>query len=633
MDFFQAQEDARRKSVWLVMLMGTSVLSLVLLAFVMMGTVLWYAQQGVHLAHSLSFYLTPELFLACLVTIGGIVLTGSLIKLVRLGKGSGTLMRAMGGRQLTGGPDDLRELVLRNLVEEISIASGAPVPQLYILDDEPAINAFAAGFSLDDAALGFTRGCIERLSRDELEGVVAHEFSHLVHGDSRLNLKLMGVLHGITMISSLGYQMLRSQRYRSSRSRNGASLSLVGVGLLVIGYSGVFFAGLIRSAVSRQREFLADASAVQYTRNTGGLADALKRIGGYPLSSTLNTPLAADAAHMMFSKAVSSWVGGLFATHPPLPQRITRLEPQWRGDFLEGVGEVQGIDAATSGLEAVAGVTGLVADKAQLVSRRVGRAGPAQRASARRLLDELPQQLQQLAHQTDGALVIICGLLLGREGAVREKQLRLLRNDWGSQRFGIFCDHVKLLDGLPRLQRLPVVNLALPALKQLPADQRSTAARTIQQLIAADGKISLFEWALQALVVQQLRPDLKANAPVKLVTQLRHLRQLFSWLALAGRLSLSQASEHCAVAYASLEVKDVGVIPAQRLNPAEVTRALLALEALRPRDKKRLLDACQGLVMADEKVLVEELELLRTIAEILGCPLPLLALIDPARGE
>ncbi|RRJ84329.1 M48 family metallopeptidase [Aestuariirhabdus litorea] len=622
MDFFQAQEDAKRKSRWLLLLMGAAVLSLVVIAFLMMAALLWYAQQSVHLAQPFSDYLSPELFLGCLAGVGGVVLVGSLVKLAQLGRGPGALMQAMGGRLIEAQPSALRELVLRNLVEETAIASGVPVPQIYILDEEPAINAFAAGFSLEDSALGFTRGCIDRLGRDELEGVVAHEFSHLVHGDSRLNLKLMGVLHGITMISSLGYQMLRSQRYRSRGGRSGSSASLVGLGLLVIGYSGLFFASLIRAAVSRQREFLADASAVQYTRNTEGLAGALKRIGGYPLASELQTPLAAEASHMLFSRGVSRWAGGLFATHPPLDHRILRLEPGWRGDLLEGVGEVQALDAALTG-QAHATPLSAVVDQRQPASQWVGQAGPVEREGARRLLTALPQSLQSLAHREDGARVILCGLLLGQEGSLREKQLRMLRNEWPEADFDLLCGQVKTLDRLPRAQRLPLVNLALPMLKQLPVEARRALVARVQWLVAVDGKLSPFEWAIQVLVIQQLSPP-PTSSPVPLVKRLRELRLLLSWLAWSGRLSAAVAQQHCSEAYRRLRVKSVGVIPAQRLKPQEVTQAALALVNVRTTDKQRLLDALEALVVADDKVLLEEWELLRTLAELLGCPLPLL---------
>ncbi|MCL6416773.1 M48 family metallopeptidase [Aestuariirhabdus sp. Z084] len=630
MDFFKAQDDARRKSLWLILMMGAAVLALVLIAFLMMAGLLWYSQQATHLTYPFTFYLTPKLFFGCLVSIGGIVLLGSLIKLFRLSKGAGALMQSMGGRSVAETPATLREQVLRNLVEETAIASGTPVPDVYILDDEPAINAFAVGLSLDDAALGFTRGCVERLDRDELEGVVAHEFSHLVHGDSRLNLRLMGVLYGITMISSLGMNVLRGQRY-SSNSKGSGAVSLVGIGLLVIGYSGVFFASLIRSGVSRQREFLADASAVQYTRNTRGLAGALKRIGGYPSGSELATPMAADVGHMMFSRAVSSWVGGLFATHPPLPQRILRLEPQWRGDFLEGVGEVSAFDtrsvsaAVPSAVSGLADIDSISAERISL--EQVGNAGQAERSSARNLLQGIEPELQLHAHQPNGALAIVSGLLLSTDGEVRQKQLSVLKNQWSEPRFSRICSLAKPLDALPSLQRLTLLNLCLPILKRQPSDLRSQLIHCVQQLVAADGKLSHFEWALQALVQHQLRVKSLPKGAKQLQPQLRNLRLLFSWLAFAGRLPVKESAASCSLAYRIVGVKDAGLIPPERLKPAAVTSALFALVALQPQAKKRFLEACKGIVVADNRVLVTELQVLRTIAEVLGCPLPMLAAI------
>ncbi len=633
MDFFQAQEDARRKTVWLVFMMGAAVVSLVLLTTLLVALFLWYGQQSVGMMNPVGFYFTPELFLVCLLIIGGVVLVGSLIKLASLGRGSDALIVAMGGRCIPPEPTDLREAVLRNLVEEIAIASGAPIPNVYVLDDEPSINAFAAGFSLNDAALGFTKGSVQRLSRGELEGVVAHEFSHLVHGDSRLNLKLMGVLHGITMISNLGYQMLRSQRYRSRSSRDGASISLAGIALLMVGYSGVFFASLIRSAVSRQREFLADASAVQYTRNMDGLADALKRIGGQSSGREMVTPIAAGASHMMFSQAVSNWIGGLFNTHPPLPDRILRLQPHWNQQFLseESSGPAKpGMESAQSqgAISSLSG-DGDLSLHEQVDPQRVGNAGHVERTNARQLIAELPTRLLNSAHSSDNHAVIIYGLLLHPDSGMREKQLRLLRNEVSGGLFMLLCGECKLIDTLNPLQRLPLLNIALATQKQGAQTDitvvESLIPTLIGKLIAVDGKVSTFEWAMQVLVRQQLqtRPNEKVT---RVAAQLRNLRLLFSYLLSASHMSEEQRLEASKVAYMVMGVKDVGCIGANRLKPLDVTVALLALANLRIKDKKQLMSACQGIVLSDKKLLPAELEVLRTIAEVLGCPLPLLSI-------
>ena len=248
----------------------------------------------------------------------------------------------MGGRLLHPQTTDLNERKILNVVEEMAIAAGTPVPPVYLLENEEGINAFAAGHAPNDAIIGVTRGCVQTLSRDELQGVIGHEFSHILNGDMRLNLRLMGVLFGILLIGLTGYILLRSTSGYGYRVRVNSRdddrgrrniLPLIGLALYVIGYVGVFFANLIKAAVSRQREFLADASAVQFTRNPEGIAGALKKIGRLA-GSAMHEPRAAEASHMFFGNI--GGVGqlfGLLATHPPLVERIRRLDPSFDGDF------------------------------------------------------------------------------------------------------------------------------------------------------------------------------------------------------------------------------------------------------------------------------------------------------------
>ncbi len=285
----------------------------------------------------------PEFFI---VTSGSVLLVitiGSLYKMTMLSGGGESVALALGGRKVPANTRDLAERILLNVVEEMALASGTPVPPVYIMDDEEGINAFAAGTTPQNAVIGITRGAILTLKRDELQGVIAHEFSHILNGDMRLNIRLMGLLHGILVLALIGYMVLRivgnspgrvSTRRSSDDNKGAGGLILAilaaGVALLIIGYVGVFFAHLIKSAVSRQREFLADASAVQFTRNPSGIADALKKIGGWSKSSKITSPRAEESSHMFFGSAMML---SFFATHPPLAQRIQRIDPNFKGNF------------------------------------------------------------------------------------------------------------------------------------------------------------------------------------------------------------------------------------------------------------------------------------------------------------
>jgi Zn-dependent protease with chaperone function len=206
----------------------------------------------------------------------------------------------------------------------MAIAAGMPVPPVYLIR-ENSINAFAAGFGIHDAVIGINQGTIDLLNRQELQGVVAHEFSHILNGDMRINLRIIALLNGILILGIIGGGLMRGSMF--SRSRDRGALIALGIGLLVIGYGGTFFGQLIKAAVSRQREYLADASAVQFTRSTQGIANALKKIGAHSTGSRIESPQADENSHLFFG-AIRSF-SSMMATHPPLEARIKALDPNW----------------------------------------------------------------------------------------------------------------------------------------------------------------------------------------------------------------------------------------------------------------------------------------------------------------
>ena len=372
----------------------------------------------------------PDLFavvaLGTLALIGG----GSLYKIAALAGGGHTVAEMMGGRPLSPQTTDPDERKILNVVEEMAIASGTPVPPVYLLENEDGINAFAAGYTPGDAVIGVTRGCIQNLTRDELQGVIAHEFSHILNGDMRLNIRLIGVLYGILLIGMTGWIIFRStangNRYDDRRDddRRGSNpWPLVGLALYVLGYIGVFFGNLIKAAVSRQREFLADASAVQFTRNPDGIAGALKKIGALAEGSRIRSPEAEEASHMFFGDAVGHLLG-MFATHPPLVERIRRIDPSFDGDFSKvrvGIADRPGPSSAPrrrSGRRPgpAAGSSGF--NPAQMVSR-IGTVEPRQLAYASAVLTSLPDPLKALAYEPFGARAIVFALLVDGESERR----------------------------------------------------------------------------------------------------------------------------------------------------------------------------------------------------------------------
>ncbi|MFO7604424.1 MAG: M48 family metallopeptidase, partial [Gammaproteobacteria bacterium] len=323
MNFFEAQDQARRHTGWLVLLFALAVAGLIVLTNLLLLVVLSYTQTG-HFAFTptlLQDQFQWDVFLGVAVVIITLVFLGSLYKTLSLSGGGSQVAEMLGGRLVSRDTRDPAEQRLLNVVEEIAIAAGITVPPVYLLD-ESGINAFAAGTTPNSAVIGITQGALDAFSREELQGVIAHEFSHIFNGDMRLNIRLIGVLHGILLLGMLGYFMLRSSRYvRSSNNRAGAAIVAImalGVGLVVLGYIGHFFGQMIKAMVGRQREYLADASAVQFTRDKQGIAGALKKIGGASHGSLLDTPAAAEYSHAYFSQGVRGFMQSLFATHPPL---------------------------------------------------------------------------------------------------------------------------------------------------------------------------------------------------------------------------------------------------------------------------------------------------------------------------
>ena len=333
MDFFTHQTQARRLSHRMV---GLYIMAVIAIGVTLHAVISFFLStfsasvEGQPPQSFLDQFLNPTTALVVLGATFGLILLTSLFKMVALSKGGGAVAESMGGRLVSPQAQNLNERKLINVVEEMAVASGVPMPKVYILDQEAGMNAFAAGHSPNDAAVAVTRGLLERLNREELQAVIAHEFSHILNGDMRLNIRLIAILAGIFGLTVLGRILLRSMRYMG-RSNNKKSNALVlvipalGLACLIIGYIGFFFGRLMQSYISRQREYLADASAVQFTRNPMGLAEALKRIGMQ--GSAVQNPKTMEISHMLFASDLRN----AFATHPPLTDRIRRWDPGFTG--------------------------------------------------------------------------------------------------------------------------------------------------------------------------------------------------------------------------------------------------------------------------------------------------------------
>jgi uncharacterized tellurite resistance protein B-like protein len=492
--------------------------------------------------------------------------------------------------------------------------------------------AFAAGTSPGNAVIGITRGAIQRLSRDELQGVIAHEFSHILNGDMKLNIRLIGLLHGILLLGLIGYFILRGSAFRSRNSKNGGALAL-GIGLIVIGYAGTFFGNLIKAAVSRQREFLADASAVQFTRNPDGIGRALMRIGGRDTAGILKNPKSAELSHAFFCEGVTSSFGSALATHPPLEERIKRVLPQWDGKFLSGSGNVT--RSARNKFEKgfgekkkqAMGMVGAAILSTENVTGEVGQPTLAHLEYAKEFLENLPVAVKQAVHSPHGARAVVYLLVLDRDETERLPQLHYLQKEADH---GVYAEMVRLapaVTGLSRDYCLPLIDLSISSLRQLSGSQYQRFKRNLQELVESDGKLSPFEWAVQKILLHHLggvfeekkrrqrqEPNLKRTKEASTI--------LLSFLASATKQDGITGQQAFGAAGKELSWLASNYLNANEYSLADLDRALDDLCHLKPRFKAALLKGCVAVVSADHHISSEETELLRAIADTLDCPIP-----------
>ena len=645
MDFFQQQEKARKKTKLLIFYFVLAVASIIVMIYCVAVFVGLYAASKHHYyTEQAPFtFWNPQLFAGVALGTVAVIFIGSAYKTMALAGGGSAVAEMLGGRLVASNTTNPDERKLLNVVEEMSIASGVPMPQVYVQDNEDYINAFAAGHSTKDAAVTVTRNCMTKLSRDELQGVIGHEFSHILNGDMRLNIRLIGILFGIFCIATIGRILMQA------RGRNSGGAVMIGLLLLAIGALGVFFGRLIQAAVSRQREFLADASSVQFTRNPLGLSGALQKIGGY--GSVMASPHASDASHLFFANALTESFMEAMATHPPLEQRIRAIDPNWDGkyqrlpdDKVENLnlyrtapkphstppmpnifGSVLGGAVLASG-----GMSEPPVIKSRSVLPNLGNPTPLHLKYAGQLRESLPESVKAAVREPLDAVALIYAMLLSPDEAQRLAQVtELARRVEPSV-------HQKTAALYPQVApiaahvHLPLVNLALGALKQLTAAQHENFSQTLEWLIGSDGKIELFEFVLQKIITRNLATKFNPSRPP--TVQFYTLKPLvpdcavvLSALANVGSSDAAEIEKAFATGMPYLRAPDdaeLALLPRERCGVDQIDAALNRLTQAVPIIKKNLIEACAHVVGADGVIQEAEAELLRAVADTLDCPVP-----------
>ena len=631
MNFFEHQAAARKASTRLVLLFGLAVIGIV--CAVDVAVLIAIASQD----ESTPAQTTVMLIVASVATVAVIGL-GSMYRIASLRGGGETVAQQMGGVPVPEQTLDPQLRRLRNVVEEIVIASGVPMPKLYVLEHEAAINAFAAGYSTSDAVVAVTRGALERLNRDELQGVIAHEFSHILNGDMRLNIRLIGVLFGILMMAIIGRKILEHGRF-GGREKGAGAVLIAALVAMAIGYLGLFFGRMIKAGVSRSREMLADASAVQFTRQTVGLAGALKKIGGVGDGSKLeHAGDAEEVSHMLFGDGVG--LSGLFATHPPLLQRIQALEPSFRKDQLAGLHQ-RWLSQPPNGLEEDARL-GLVNGAASrlpgseaeflvsppMVVAQVAHPAADDYRRADAILSSIPEPLRALASSRDNVVPLMLALLLDEDASVRSKQHTEIAARLGRE-IAVLAVAMRgeQLGALHPMQRLPLAALALPVLRLRPRPELNVVLDTLHAVVNTDGHVSVFEYCLGTLLQHQLRESLdpSRHAPFGRHKIAHAKREAAILLALVAQAGHDNPHDALRAYLAGLQ----RILPHEHLDYAPPREGVLALEAvwpalnsLNPAAKQTMVEAVTAAVGHDGRLSVSEAELLRTVCGVLHCPLP-----------
>ena len=663
MNFFEQQDQARRRTTWLVVLF---LLSIACVAFSFYGLALFVIvpQAQDRGAKGSEIWWNPQIFMEITGAVCLIIFLGAGVQRLRLGGTGKSVAEALGGQPLQGATENVDEQKLRDVVDEMAIASGMPVPPIYILQED-SINAFAAGKNPQDAVLGFTRGAITQLNRDELQGVTGHEFSHVAHKDTRLNLRIACVVAGVMLIALIGRVMLQvagriatAPRMSSKKDdRGGAALAFVavGLGLLIVGGIGAFFGRLLQAAVSRQREFLADASAVQYSRNPAGISSALRKIGGLPFTA-IQSPAASGLNHFFFSKSINSWL----STHPPLPERIQRIE---RGGFIN---DVVGQSSGATPMDSIGAISnsgnlaaGFVGDGPPRVSsdsaNNPPEFHPAFRAAthadgrpltrddvfqatlsrvvpqesldeARVLLKKIPEAVQVAAREPLDVQAVLLLLVTNPKNENRDQVRALTLKQLGESVVACWDRLASSMLELPDEIRLVVLDLCVPTLTQLTKQQYVAFRTTLTAAMRSDSQIDLFEWMTRIVLTRRIETRFGAMSQKKPTRSMRECSQ--EMRIVLGTLARAGGSDHSARAFdlgaAACELNALAFPSAAECALDALHISLEVLDALAPGDRKLLAKALVCVAAADNVYNTQELLLLRAFAYRLDIHLPLL---------
>lgn len=628
MNFFEHQQQARKQTKKLVAYFFAAIVAIVVLA----NLALFFATCslstacvgiGDYLKMPISWFLSLGILLVIFLT--------SLVRWSQMKRGGGFKAVAMvDATRIDFSSQDPLERRLINVVEEMSIAAGVPIPSLFVMKNESGINAFVAGTEPQNTCLAVTQGCLETLSRQELQGVVAHEYSHIFNGDMRMNIQLIGLLAGILVIGQLGEFLARMGGHsRGNRKNDGAQIAIVGIALMIVGYVGLFFGRLIKAAISRQREYLADASAVQYTRDNQGIANALFKIQTRYQGSHLSSAKAEEVSHMCFERTGTiKFFSDLLSTHPDVQLRIDRLDANFQPTSTH-----ENIDSTDEGSSPEITHSQPVGKSfsgeisAQSMSEHIGEITESSLTNSHTLLSGFPILLMNFAHGAETKLSgrdLILAILTTVNTMGRADCLKFLEQAIDDDAYSRVIEANQLLKDYDLQQLTTLTELCCPTLTQLEKSQQAETLKIAKQLIQFDREVSLSEYLIFAFVYRACQPNQGFTSRInKYQPVINDIAYLFALI-----IQQSSHSEHEQQQLLTNTLSTFGKCTppsiSENFNANRFHQSVARLATLSPLLKQPLVESIMNCIVDDGQINANEFALFRSICNLIGVPAPAL---------
>lgn len=654
MNFFEDQARAKKRTTLLVIYFVIAVvLTIVIIDSIIVSAIAYARLEHYFFYHGGEWVvrrdnLYPLIYYVTIIAspaVLSVIIIGSLTTSFKLRGGGIAVADMVKARTIHPDTTDLKERRFINVVEEMSIASGVPVPKLYVMDDEHSINAFVSGFESEDTVMVASKGALDKLSRQELQSVVGHEFSHIFHSDMQISLRIMGITAGLLILGKIGSFILRSTFYsRRSKSDGRIQLAVIlaGVGILAVGFIGLMFGRLMKAAISRQRELLADASSVAYTRNPQGLIFALKRIAKDSEQGHLKSANAEDVSHICFAPALQSYLSGAFSTHPPIPVRIKRLDPkgQYAKDPLpntkkpppepppKSTAQKTGKESGETFMRTMMGATILAgaADSidatAKSITNSIGDPLDQHMTLAEALHEQIPNALQTIAHQPREVAYLWYAMMLPQ--TLTPQLEHTLGKKMSDGSLTKIMSIQKVLFNMKWGSLLPLAQIALPAFKMNSPDVMDKMIKNTGAILSHT-KPHYFQYGLYALLCKAANQK-KEKASYKTYSKLTsHANGLQIVISVLVHYS-GDDTEKLEAQYKKIMQQllgksgDIGQLVSP--SPFVFQAALSKLNHLSPQAKEKFLNACFDCIEHDHKITTAEADLVRVIASIIECPIP-----------